>query len=174
MVTADGGAIYHRNGTNWTTEQLPNATDNLRWITGASANNVFVAGGSSLGYWNGTMWTAQMLTLGSAGGLSWLWASDNQHLWVALGSGGLYRTTNGGLTWSGPVNTGLATVNTVFGIDGDVYAGGPSGSIARSNDGGDNWRLEPTGSIGGISQIWGNSPTELYTVGGKWISICTA
>ncbi|MEP6832152.1 MAG: glycosyl hydrolase [Gemmatimonas sp.] len=93
-------------------------------------------------------------------------------LWAAGGERGLYKTTNGGVSWSRVLhvseNTGISDVvidprtpNTLYAASyqrrrnvGILIGGGPEGAIYKSTDGGTNWRKLaaglPTVDIGRI------------------------
>ena len=83
----------------------------------------------------GETWYPQILSEYSLRGLSIVGSSN---IWVG-GSGRLFHSVNGGLTWTnmtGPTElpTNVAFYNTTHGIAGDVRG------MYRTTDGGDNWQ----------------------------------
>jgi len=87
------------------------------------------------------------------GGKTWVrdndWGSiydlfflDAQHGW-ACGNGGVaYRTTDGGLTWSGVSTPGGATMSSIWFTDLlNGWSVAINGRIVRSTDGGQSWAL---------------------------------
>ncbi len=74
---------------------------------------------------------------------------DESEIWVArFNSGDLYHTTNGGVSWGSPKDTGLSSsgapgIVAILGLRGEPdywIVGGPSmDDIAYSEDGGDTW-----------------------------------
>jgi len=107
-------------------------------------------------------------------------------LFSAGGQRGLYKTTNGGLTWDAVLsiseNTGITDVvldpknpNVVYAAAyqrrrhvGQAIGGGPEGGIHKSTDGGKTWtKLSkglPTGDVGrsALAIETRKSPTEVY------------
>jgi hypothetical protein len=119
-VVADGGGIYHFDGSTWTKMQS-GTTKNIISICGTSDNNIWAAGFNSttaesvLLYYNGSVWqTIDLANVGSIGpgfgGLEAVWTCDSAGHHLAFASGSLvWRTTDNG-SWrndSGSVPNGL-------------------------------------------------------------------
>lgn len=118
------------------------------------------------------MWTQSLTGSGQIWGIS-VCTSNQQVVYAASNSAGIYKTTNGGLNWA-PMNSGLLSttlqVVAVAPSNPDiVYCGtGPLGSNAgvyRSSNGGANWTAVNTGIVDtlGINGL-AVSPTDPNTV----------
>lgn len=82
-------------------------------------------------------------------GIAALRQGDATTLFLASAGGGVFRSTDGGVTWSA-VNAGLRELS-LFAIatdpQGRLWAGGADGAIYRSSDGGASWGQISAGSV---------------------------
>jgi len=129
------------------------------WLVG-----VFVSTGSAAGL----IPSDPFRSLGPFGGRISDLRQDPTHadrLYAAVGAGGVYRSDDGGLSWS-PARQGLpldaqTSGNTeILGLavdvsDGRVYATMQSGDVYKTDDGGNSWQLlpRPQGPRGGLSRL---------------------
>lgn len=168
----DGAVPLHRQGTAWTLGSASvGAGNDMQWIHGAAANNIWAAGDFEVTHWDGQSWTPQSLNVGSAG-ITSVFVLDDKNVYLTQGSGSFYASHDGGATWGGGA-TGLTAGLSIFGFPGHLWVAGMGNSIAHSIDDGAHWTLEDTGMQNGqINQVWGRSATELYAVGGTWWAVC--
>jgi photosystem II stability/assembly factor-like uncharacterized protein len=101
----------------------------------------------------GTNWTVATIT-GAAGGSASITALDANTAWVCI-SGGVFKTTDGGLTWDKQLTafqgfSGHPDVIHFFDSNNGVCAGDPNNgywAIYTTTDGGTNWVRVPSGNI---------------------------
>jgi len=91
---------------------------------------------------------------GTAGSIDSWAIAGNREVLVGDSLGDFYRTTNGGLTWSLPVATGLAGFSAMelspdYEDDSTILAGGKAGRVYLSTDGGERWR-QPAAQATGL------------------------
>src|SRR6185312_4775335 len=115
---------------------------------------------------SGASWTRVLVTLNPATAV----AIDPQspstlYVVASLGTGGLYKTVDGGLTWA-PIDTGIAGIGSLLvdGLvevavdpvdEGVVYAGGINTGMYKSTDGGAHWNQINAGIItGSVTHAW--------------------
>jgi photosystem II stability/assembly factor-like uncharacterized protein len=99
--------------------------------------------------------TAQTLTVA---------ASDARTLYASLNAGGLFRSADGGLTWT-PIHAGLALSNVAVdpGRPATIYAYFDPGGLQKSTDGGGHWTTLPI-RVSGVTSIAVDParPTRIY------------
>ena len=93
-----------------------------------------------------------------------VWFSDAQNGY-AVGENGVYRTTDGGLTWDAETVVGLSGLTGVSGFGADVSVVGNSTVIARSADAGTTWTLQHSGSSGHLRDVRYADATTAVAVG---------
>lgn len=81
--------------------------------------------------------------------------SNSQTIYAGTGGGGVFKSLNGGGSWS-PANVGLNGGHIrALAIDPDngqtIYAGTDGGVVSKSSDGGGTW--SPTGALGSSNRV---------------------
>jgi len=194
---ANGGVWESFNrGGSWAPRTDFAATTAVGALTFSPANPSIVYCGTGEGNW--WSWLGVGILRSNNGGASWstlctapfvgkgffdlrVDPANGNHL-IAATTGGLYVSTDGGVTWTQPRS--VQTWSIAFGA-GEVLAASSDG-IARSTDGGATWRAVPLpGSPGGFTRIavsiapsnpavayaWGASGSNGYLwrrAGGTW------
>jgi photosystem II stability/assembly factor-like uncharacterized protein len=89
------------------------------------------------------------LTLGVNGGDLWEVQFLDLNTGFIAGSNGVYKTTNGGVSWTTSFSTGMSSAYDVFFKDLQTgWAVGINGLVKRTSDGGASWSSVNTGSSG--------------------------
>jgi len=157
--TTDGGASwaasYTANRVYFYEVAAPTA--NVAWVVGPSnasnptGTNIILKTGDG-----GNSWASQA-TPGNPGQIGVSAASENV-AWTCGANGTVFRTVDGGVTWSKKLDLGLGAYATglicISALDANVaWAVGAGGYILKTSDGGVTWMVQrPTGS------------SELYSV----------
>lgn len=92
--------------------------------------------------------------LSSPGDLSTIFFIDSVNGWVG-GNGGIYRTTDGGLSWVSqvlPVVTGISKL--YFRTSSVGFATGSGGTILKTTNSGTTWNQKQSGTHRGLSSIY--------------------
>jgi photosystem II stability/assembly factor-like uncharacterized protein len=154
-------------GVTWNTLSLPSpfsshqintvdfVNDNTGWVGGIlSSFTPHLLGRTTDG---GVTWVQQILDGNPSGGVASV-DMVNENIGFAIGSGGLYSTTNGGATWPRNTNAFLSGIlfNSMQVLNKDVIFLSSQGSggakkVIRTTDGGNTWidltsNLTPTSS----------------------------
>ncbi|MCX4242821.1 beta propeller repeat protein [Paraliomyxa miuraensis] len=110
-VTADGGRVFHFDGSTWTEFALE-TTDMMQGIWAFGPDDMWMVGGQSLARYDGTSWTVTDLRQEAPGieGLTSIWGSSPSDVWV-VGSQSTAAHWDG-TTWvrqlaAGPDNTAV-------------------------------------------------------------------
>lgn len=131
--------------------------------------------------WDGAKWSTVYTDPGK---LFTIWGSGPTDIWVG-GTNGLFHgtgTTSATLSWTKFTTDGNMPVLSVWGsAANDVWAVGNDGTKSRvfhyAGPPGDptasGWAVDPVSTkvVGKLVKIWGNSPTDIWTVGstrGSW------
>jgi len=112
---------------------------------------------------------------------SFAW-SDPQHGWFGSNVSRIYRTTNGGVSWTSSLSGAANSLAIAFGDSLNGIAGHDDGTASVTSNGGATWHVLNVGFAGGVfgaayvpgtSYIWLATPTTPYrsTDGGTtWVS----
>jgi photosystem II stability/assembly factor-like uncharacterized protein len=112
--------------------------------------------------------------LGSATEAGWnnsFWWTDPDHGWFGTNSSRVWRTTNGGTTWSSASSVGTNSFGVAFADAALGFAVHDGGTIARTTDGGETWSLvtSPTQSMlssvtaaPSTGSVWMTDATNMY------------
>lgn len=161
FAVGEGGTIARGIGNVWS-QIAPGVTPySYNDVWGSSAHDVVVVSeNGQILRWDGNKWTTQWSDPTTPLYGVWGIASDNI---FAVGTAGCVLHWNGA-TWQ----------RSSTGVDESlmaVWASSANNVIAVSRFGtamhwdGTAWRNVPTG-VGGLSSVWGFSPTDVYAVGG--------
>ncbi len=156
------------NGQSWSLlSQLPSPFPNINSISVVDANLLWVA--CTAGYVYPKYKRGHKLgikkygiTYGDLYGIS---AIDNNNCWVGTVSGAIFRTTNGGISWTQQISVTGSFINGIqmFDLNNGVYAGDPTGTgqpyqFRYTTDGGTTWILSPSAPIAnnefGVINAW--------------------
>ncbi len=161
----DNGAVFSITPLGVTNLNSGLST-NLFGISATSVNNVWVCGGSTISYFNGTSFEYQ---LGPGGTYNSLYFINDNEGWVVGNSGLIGHTEDGGEIWHQQINPDQWSMSDVFFLDENVgWAVGFNGTIFKTTNGGDTWTVDEEGSaltIYVLSGVHFTSPTNGYVVG---------
>ena len=96
----------------------------------------------------------------------WIHGVDANTVW-AVGPGLVLHTADGGSTWSDqtPAEIGPEHVNGVFAVDRNtVWVVSDAGGIYRSDDGGDHWDKQESGTSGWVMRMFALNKLEAWVV----------
>ena len=81
-----------------------------------------------------------------SGALPFSLTIQNDTLYLGTLSNGIYRSTNGGSSWT-QINNGITSMQiwNIAYVNGALFASSTNGTVFKSTDGGDNWVLSNTG-----------------------------
>jgi photosystem II stability/assembly factor-like uncharacterized protein len=133
-----------------TTPDTPENTKVVAWAVGAmDTNNVGVilytddAGDT----WERQGDTAMFLGIN----INDVWAIDQQNAWIVGSGNRIYRTINGGLSWTQVITPSVQGNPDLFGIsilnNTNIWISGASGTVYQSTDAGNNWIVYDTNSF---------------------------
>jgi photosystem II stability/assembly factor-like uncharacterized protein/PKD repeat protein len=177
-----GGKIYKttNGGTSWALLTSGTTTD-LTCVQFLSATTGYAIGGTVMLKTtnSGTSWTST--TVPSAGsntvakGIYFTTTSNG----VIYGSyqffnGWINHTSNGGTTWTLPVNTYPGVINDVFFTSTTAgYAVGNAGSIYKTTNGGSSWLMKTSGYTGNLNAVYFVNSNIGYAVGDSGVVLKT-
>ncbi len=159
MVIGDGGTILTtaNSGTTWvaqnsgTTESLSNAA-----IVNIAVPTILVVGnnGTLLRTNGGVNWTP--VSLGTSASLNEIFFFDSNNGWIGTGDGTIYRTTNGGASWTQSFFNSTQFTGLYFTSATNGYAVGQDlgqAVFAETTDGGATWVPVPYENLSNPSDI---------------------
>jgi photosystem II stability/assembly factor-like uncharacterized protein len=119
-----------------------------------------------------------------AGWVNSLYALNSSYIWFGTSNNRIYRTTDGGTTWSFGTTTAANSYSVWFNDTQYGVAGFSDGTAARSTDGGATWTavtLPGTGTVygatGARNDFWiprGNAVYRSTNFGATWVSEYTS
>ncbi len=137
---ADHGTVYSVTPDGTMNLDCPSAVT-FGGISAPSVNNVWVCGGGSIWYYDGTIFTGQ---IGPGGTYNDIHFINNQEGWV-VGDGGVIGHTIDGSGWGTQTNpdTSNRSLYEIFFLDAsNGWAVGNGGIILHTIDGGTTWKIE--------------------------------
>ncbi|HLF15371.1 MAG TPA: T9SS type A sorting domain-containing protein [Bacteroidota bacterium] len=152
----NNGVLYRSGdgGLNWTSLSR-GSTIELSDLSIVNDSVLVASGGDYLlkSTDGGNLWSEVDVALPV--GLFWIntvWFTDNLNGWIGCsyggGSGGIYRTTNGGLNWVNQTGT-VDGANGIFFLNNVIGWFVSGGYIYRTTDSGSTWRIRRV-----LSDIW--------------------
>lgn len=178
LVTT-GGYIYFSSdgGATWITQDAGLVTsNNLYAVDFIDDNTGFAVGVSDTILYTldgGANWTTASAT-GSGDDILSVAVHDRYVVWVSTSGGEMWRTSNGGTTWTeytGFSGTGTGSIPAQSWFNQSIGAfihntAAPVGSLHFTIDGGQNWRSVPLpGSNVGLTSVFICDPQTLYVTG---------
>ncbi|HSD63089.1 MAG TPA: hypothetical protein VLB50_04795, partial [Ignavibacteriaceae bacterium] len=120
--------------------------------------------------------TWSLRNTGLSGDLYGISATDNMNCWVGTVTGGIFRTTNGGSSWTQQISVSGSFIDGIKMWDNNngVYYADPTGAgqpyqLRYTTDGGTTWTLAPNspiaGSEFGVINAWDFTDQDTYWVG---------
>lgn len=164
-ASGDAGNVYSITNGSVTNLNCPSSST-LRGISAPSADHVWVCGGSSIFYYNGSIFSGQV---GPSGTFNDIHFINNQEGWVVGNVGLIAHTDDGGASWT--TQTNLDPQNRslygVFFFDADYgWAVGVDGVILYTSNGGSTWSVVGVGlTTEALSSVHFTSATNGYVVG---------
>lgn len=159
LQSTDGGASWSPHTCT------PCGTRHLHSVSAASTSAVFVGSSSGKVFrWNGTTWE-ELTAAGQLVNVSNLDAVDASTVWIATGSGYMFKSTNANVaaasvTWTQYRPT-TVDFNGIDAVDANaVFAVGNSGVVARTTNGGGDLVATTTSSLGSIRDVAAVSATS--------------
>ncbi len=158
----NGGAVFSITGV--VTNLNSGLSTDLDGISAPSVDNVWVCGGSTISYYNGSSFSFQS---GPAGTYNSICFINNQEGWVVGNNGLIGHTLNGGGAWTQQTNPSSNSLYDVFFLDTDKgWAVGAQGTILYTANGGDTWSVQGSGlTTAFLRGVHFTSPTNGYVVG---------
>ncbi len=158
----------------WSRVLSTESKDAPHGVWGSGLSDVWVAGGSKIWRWNGSIWSNTLAS--NTAELSGIWGTGPNDVW-AVGTDQLSGTSVGavlhwnGNLWSSALLTG-APFRTVWGSGAnDVWVGGNGETMMHWD--GTAWSSISTGERTASSNIfqgiWGSGANDVWAVGGSWI-----
>jgi photosystem II stability/assembly factor-like uncharacterized protein len=176
LMAAASGGIFSKSsdaGVSWTLLSKTATLDELRDIMFVSDQVGFAVGGST---------TAGVILKTTDGGSNWnkllftpdyrvrsqYWFNESAGFVGKRGPDGIYKTTDGGLTFE-TINTGLGTSTQAWNViafaNADTgYIAGENGNYCRTTDGGLTWTVLPNNLHHGSSIIYDISVIDAKTI----------
>jgi photosystem II stability/assembly factor-like uncharacterized protein len=139
MATIDGGG-------SWTTRTAPGAGTMTAVSCGSATACVAVGGGGVVAFTvnGGSSWAGPSANLtGNLNGVS----CPSAGACFAVGDSGIYRSADGGATWSGPIATAYALEAISCTSVSTCIAAGGNGLILGTGDGGITWTNRSAGNL---------------------------
>lgn len=147
-IVSQSMAKTSNGGTSWTSITPP--TSNSLWgVAAISATTAHFVGTGGV-YWYTTNGgnSVQVGNSGTTALLTDIFFTSSSTGFIAVQSGEIRRTLNGGSSWSviydAPLGIALTEMHFVDAITG--YATGSNGGIFKTTDGGANWQQQTTGT----------------------------
>jgi len=159
-LATSGGGVYksESSGLQWTPRNQGLGSSFVFSVAVDPSNPARLFAGTDHGLYRSTdeadHWTAAGAGL-PAGAVTQIAIdpSNGQHLWASIERAGIFRSQDGGATWTsanGSPANGLPTAGVVPVVlerdtSATLFAGTPVNGIYRSDDGGTSWRRSSTG-----------------------------
>ncbi len=135
-------------GSSWTLLSMSDPA--LIAISAIDADVAYAAGGSTAGGGNVSMTSNAGETWSEAGldtSLAAVCASDRKTCWACGASGSVYRTTDGGTTWTSFISGASNNLRSISAVDSQAaIAVGEGGTVVITGDGGTTWYALPSGT----------------------------
>ena len=134
------GTVFSITGTSVTNLNCPSSAT-LRGISAPSVDHVWVCGGSSIFYFDGTDFIGQG---GPSGTYNDIYFFNNQKGWIVGNVGIIAHTQDGGNNWvqqTNPDPQDRSLSGVFFYDEGHGWATGVDGLILHTTDGGTNWAI---------------------------------
>lgn len=176
LITTDGGS-------NWAaTAADPHAVDEdlkaiVTFPVSSTVERILVVRGPSVPVGtalevaysdnNGVSWSpvtvGSTINEGAIGGNA-LFALDKFHIWLVTDGGKIYFSADGGVSWTSQASGVVTALNAIHFIDNNNgIAGGASGVILVTADGGDTWSLAATtGTTDPVMSVFRINATNLW------------
>lgn len=148
------GGVHLYDGISWTA--LAGApTASAVWAT--AANDVWTAGGETLGHWNGISWTATSVSGAQFHSVAGTPGGDVYAVGTAI------RRFDGS-QWSPMARPGTAILRDVWAASaGDVWAVGDSGTVLHFD--GVTWTAVPSPTTAQLTAVHGSAADDVWAVG---------
>ncbi len=177
IKTEDGGAT-------WTTQDPGSAAD-LTDVIAVSPMVAWAISSNNLAFRTidgGATWSASATPgypcndiVAAGGDNAWI-AAGSSNYYTGTSSGRIYKTSDGGVTWTTQFSTEQFSVEGLsLSGGGNLWAAGgtagyvsvipPTGAILKTEDGGSNWVQQNLGFINSLSCISSRSPQSAWTGG---------
>lgn len=164
----------HYDGSTWT-DLHPGGTDTYWWVSGSSANDVWMVGENGrITHWDGKTFIEHVS--GTTATLWGVWSASATDAWIVGGTpeGGTSQPNDIVLHWNGtswstvplPKDVEGRSLYKVWGTSSDnLYVVGEAGTIWHKK--GANWILEsnPPLATGTLFTVAGSSANNVYAVG---------
>jgi photosystem II stability/assembly factor-like uncharacterized protein len=110
------------------------------------------------------------IPLNGATDVSKFFQTDNGNIFVATRNGKIYSSVDNGTTWSEKFDgDGLSWVNSLYFVNDMVgFASGSFGSILRTDDGGNTWNFQDSGSEADLKDIAFVNENKGFAVINSW------
>lgn len=144
------------NGVTWTIRASTPSFD-LNYVR--AANNIVIACGGTTNMFrsvNGTTWTSINVTPGATG---YAQLTSSNGTWVAINySGGVIKSVDNGVTWSGAAATGWGTTYGLQAIafrsqDNTFYSSGSYGLVAATTNLANAWPARTKGTMNDFNSV---------------------
>ncbi len=171
------GEILHYNGTDWQIQTATFATQSgeHRGAYAFDSNHVWVVGNSQfpnigrIYYYDGTVWTLQTRTIGGSNFIYDAYAEDINNVRATGNQGDIFRTTDGGISWTIDTDTGGEIWTGIHGINGDniwvVGAQSPSQILFYN---GSEWAVQTEIELGSskyLRDVTAVAPDDVWACG---------
>jgi photosystem II stability/assembly factor-like uncharacterized protein len=171
-VGASRTILQYSGATTWASVGVagtPNYQSITTYLAGATRRAIAVGTAGDVKYFNGTSWTAA--TAGAADLYSVSAKVDGSGVALAVGAGGVYKTTTHGATWTQV--SSYPPYDLVKNVSGSTWYAVNGNAVYKSLDDGTNWfALTPGvhsiagGSVANFSGIGvNNTPNDLWLLG---------
>jgi hypothetical protein len=174
-VLVAGVQIEHWNGASWSSEAYaPDTSPTSRpfktfnGLGGSGPNDVFAVGGTSIEHFDGSQWSPIVWGNSLDDTLNAVWVAGQDDAFV-VGNGsstfaGFAKRWNGS-TWTNISIPKVQRLNSIWGVDGGVFAVGEGG--AALHWAGTAWSAlaSLTPAQAGAASVWSASPDDAMAVG---------